>query len=231
MHKTIVVTGASRGIGYETALQLAMGGHTVLAVARSAAALEKLAQTKTSGQILPLVADISSEEGIQAVKNAAAAQNAIHGLINNAGATLLKAFSETSLEEFGQMMDANFFSAVRSIQAIKPLMPAGSHIVNIASMSGFQGSKKFAGLSAYGAAKAALAALSETLSQEFMEAGISVNALCIGAVQTEMLAVAFPGYKAPVSAAQMGTYLADFVLTAHQFYNGKILPVALSDPD
>lgn len=231
MHKTIVVTGASRGIGYEAALQLASRGHTVFAVARSASRLEKLVQTKTPGKIIAAAADISTGEGIQTVMNAIPAHTAIHGLINNAGSTLLKAFAETSMDEFQQMMNANFFSAVRMIQALAPLIPAGSHIVNIASMSGFQGSKKFAGLSAYGAAKAALAALSETLSQEFMEAGISVNALCIGAVQTEMLAVAFPGYKAPVSAAQMGTYLADFVLTAHQFYNGKILPVALSDPD
>lgn len=231
MHKTIVVTGASRGIGYEAALQLASRGHTVFAVARSADRLEKLVQTKTPGKIIAVTADISKGEGIQTLMNAIPAHAAIHGLINNAGATLLKGFAETSLDEFQQMINANFFSAVRMIQALALLMPAGSHIVNISSMSGFQGSKKFAGLSAYGAAKAALAGLSEALSQEFIGAGIAVNALCIGAVQTEMLALAFPGYAAPVSATQMGTYLADFVLTGHQFYNGKILPVALSDPD
>lgn len=231
MYKTIVVTGASRGIGYETARQLATRGHTVLAVARSGNELEKLANTTFKGKVIAVVADISTDAGIQKILGAASSHETIHGLINNAGSTLLKAFAETSLGEFQQMMDTNFFSAVRMIQALQPVMAPGSHIVNISSMSGFQGSKKFAGLSAYGAAKAALAALSETLSQELMDAGIAVNALCIGAVQTEMLAVAFPGYEAPVSATQMGSYLADFVLTGHQFYNGKILPVALSDPD
>jgi NAD(P)-dependent dehydrogenase (short-subunit alcohol dehydrogenase family) len=106
-----------------------------------------------------------------------------------------------------------------------------SHIVNISSMGGFQGSAKFPGLSAYSVSKGALSILTEALSTEFASKDIRVNALCLGAVQTEMFEEAFPGFKAPLSAEEMGHYIADFALTAHRFYNGKILPVSLEDPD
>jgi NAD(P)-dependent dehydrogenase (short-subunit alcohol dehydrogenase family) len=109
-------------------------------------------------------------------------------------------------------------------------MPKGSHIVNISSMGGFQGSSKFNGLSYYSASKAALTCLSECLSTEFMESGISVNCLALGAVQTEMFDEAFPGYSAPVSAKDMAEYISDFALHGHKFFNGKIIPVAINNP-
>ena len=98
------------------------------------------------------------------------------------------------------MMETNFFGPASIIRIVKPLMPAGSHIVNISSMGGFQGSAKFNGLSYYSASKAAIACLSECLAEEFKDSGVSVNCLALGAVQTEMLREAFPGYKAPVEA-------------------------------
>ena len=106
-----------------------------------------------------------------------------------------------------------------------------AHVVIIGSMGGLQGSKKFPGLSAYSAAKGALAILTECLAEEWKQVGISVNCLCLGAVNTEMLDEAFPGYKAPVNAADMARFIGDFALSAHDFMNGRILPVALSDPD
>jgi NAD(P)-dependent dehydrogenase (short-subunit alcohol dehydrogenase family) len=109
-------------------------------------------------------------------------------------------------------------------------MSSGSHIVNISSMGGFQGSAKYKGLSYYSASKAALACLTECLATEFTEFGISVNCLALGAVQTEMLDEAFPGYKAPVDAKQMAEFISGFALTGHKFFNGKILPVALGNP-
>lgn len=231
MKKTIIVTGASRGIGFETALKLAESGHQVVAVARSGDKLQELSNQAKNGNITTVETDLTTEAGIQKISDTLKPFDRIDGLINNAGSTIKKEFMKSDISDFQKMMDINLLAPVRLIQAVKPKMAKGSHIVNISSMSGFQGAAKFPGLSAYGAAKAALTGLSESLSQEFVSDGISVNCLCIGAVQTEMLGLAFPGYDAPVSAAQMGEYLADFVLTAHQFYNGKVLPVALSDPD
>ena len=107
---------------------------------------------------------------------------------------------------------------------------AKAHIVNISSMGGFQGSMKFPGLSAYAASKAALANLTEVLAAEFEEKNIAVNCLAIGAVETDMLFKTFPEYKAPLKAIEMAEYIADFSLNGHKYYNGKILPVALSTP-
>ncbi|MGZ3751764.1 MAG: SDR family NAD(P)-dependent oxidoreductase, partial [Mucilaginibacter sp.] len=115
-------------------------------------------------------------------------------------------------------------------QALLPLMGANSHIVNIGSMGGFQGSAKFSGLSAYSASKAALHTLTECLAAELVDRQIKVNCLALGSAQTEMLEKAFPGYESPVMAFEMGKYIADFALTGHRFFNGKILPVAVTTP-
>jgi len=230
MTKIIIVTGASRGIGYQTALNLADTGHTVIATARTESKLKELASKTENGTIIPVAADLTVSEHIQKISETAKDLGGIDGLINNAGLVHKESFSDTSIDDFMRLMDVNVYGTVRLIQAIKPYMNNGSHILNISSMSGFQGSLKFPGLSAYGAAKAAVIGLSEVLSAEFSEDNISVNCLAIGAVQTEMLAEAFPGFEAPVSAKQMGNYIADFIIKGHQFYNGKVLPVALNDP-
>lgn len=92
------------------------------------------------------------------------------------------------------------------------------------------GSAKFAGLSAYSSSKGAIITLNELLAEEYKDKGIAFNTLALGAVQTEMLEEAFPGYKAPVSASQMATYIKEFSLSGNQFYNGKVLPVSASTP-
>ena len=109
-------------------------------------------------------------------------------------------------------------------------MQSGSHIVNIGSMGGFQGSVKFPGLAAYSASKAAFHTLTECLAFELADQGIKVNCLALGSAQTEMLEKAFPGYESPVMAFEMGKYIADFARSGHKFFNGKILPVAVSTP-
>lgn len=230
MNKTILITGASRGIGYETALRLASQNHTVIATARSGDKLTELAKLAAPGKIIPVTADLTVESDIKKLADAVSKFETLDGLINNAGAVHRESFMDTELAVFQKLMDINVFSIVRLIKALKYKLGNGSHIVNISSMSGYQGSLKFGDLSAYGAAKAAVVGLSEVLSAEFTDDGISVNCLCLGAVQTQMFAEAFPGFEAPVSPQQMGTYIADFVLNAHQFYNGKVLPVALNDP-
>jgi NAD(P)-dependent dehydrogenase (short-subunit alcohol dehydrogenase family) len=151
-------------------------------------------------------------------------------LINNAGILINKPFTELLETDFVEMLQSNFIGHVRIIQSLLPLMPAGAHILNIGSMGGFQGSAKFPGLSAYSASKAALHTLTECLAQELAEQQIKVNCLALGSAQTEMLEKAFPGYESPVMAFEMGKYIADFALTGHRFFNGKVLPVAVTTP-
>jgi NAD(P)-dependent dehydrogenase (short-subunit alcohol dehydrogenase family) len=97
-------------------------------------------------------------------------------------------------------------------------------------MAGVQGGKKFPGLSIYSASKAAIHVLTECLAEEYREEGISFNALALGSVQTEMLAEAFPGLKAPLKPSEMAKYIYEFALSGHRYYNGQILPVTVSTP-
>jgi 3-oxoacyl-[acyl-carrier protein] reductase len=115
---------------------------------------------------------------------------------------------------------------------LRPMMggKVASHIVNIGSMGGFQGSSKFAGLSAYSSSKSALAGLSECLAEEFQDHNIKVNCLAFGAVQTEMLEKAFPTYNATLLPSEMADFVLNFALNGHRFFNGKVLPVSSSTP-
>ena len=97
-------------------------------------------------------------------------------------------------------------------------------------MGGVQGSMKFPGLAAYSSSKAAIITLTELLAEEYKTTGPSFNVLALGAVQTEMLEEAFPGYKANTSAQEMANYIYDFSLNGNAYYNGKLLQVSNSTP-
>jgi NAD(P)-dependent dehydrogenase (short-subunit alcohol dehydrogenase family) len=154
----------------------------------------------------------------------------VDAIIHNAGSLLLKPFSETSQNDFESIYKVNVFGVVNLTRIALPYLQKGSHVVTISSMGGIQGSLKFPGLAAYSSSKGAVITLSELLAEEYKEQGIAFNVLALGAVQTEMLAEAFPGYQAPISAADMAKYIVDFTLTGNQYYNGKVLEVSSSNP-
>jgi NAD(P)-dependent dehydrogenase (short-subunit alcohol dehydrogenase family) len=232
----IIITGASSGVGFEATIELAATGkHKVIALARSQDKLERLLEIVNSlapdAKVYAIAFDIVHDDytGLQQFIEANF-DNRVDVLINNAGVLVNKPFMELNEADFVEMMQSNYLGHVRMIQAMTGLMPAGSHILNIGSMGGFQGSAKFVGLSAYSASKAALHTLTECLAQELSEKDIRVNCLALGSAQTEMLEKAFPGYQSPVMAFEMGKYIADFAITGHNFFNGKVLPVALNTP-
>lgn len=154
----------------------------------------------------------------------------IDGLINNAGLLINQPFLDQSDEDWHHQLEVNLMAPVRLIRELVTFFNYGSHILNIGSMGGFQGSSKFPGLTAYSVSKGALSILTECLSVELADKNISSNCLCLGAVQTEMLENAFPGMEAPVAPEEMGEFVGTFVLNNHKFYNGRVLPVALNDP-
>jgi NAD(P)-dependent dehydrogenase (short-subunit alcohol dehydrogenase family) len=232
----IIITGASSGVGFEAVLELIQtGNHRVIALARSQDKLTRLLEIalglNPDAILYPLVFDIVHDD-YQALQQFIQTrfEGKIDILINNAGVLINKPFTQLDEADFVEMLQSNYIGHVRMIQTTISMMPAGSHIVNIGSMGAFQGSAKFAGLSAYSASKAALHTLTECLALELAEKQIKVNCLALGSAQTEMLEAAFPGYESPVMAFEMGKYIADFALSGHKFFNGKILPVAVTTP-
>ncbi len=236
----IILTGASSGIGYQTVLELAItGAHNIILISRNEAALQKLQKevdniSKSTAYVV--VFDLSVNnftellEKIDAILNFKK-NNFVDILINNAGYLVNSSFTDIAMDEWQRTFDVNLFSTVKIIKMLFPYFNRmdSSHIVNIASMGGVQGTNKFDGLSAYSASKGAVNILTESLATEFINENIKVNAINPGAVQTEMLEEAFPGYKAPVTPQQMGNYIANFALTAHKLMNGRIVEVSMSN--
>lgn len=227
--KRIVVTGSSRGIGRETVRFLLDRGHEVLALTRNDAALEEL--SKTYSDLAVIAVDITTDEGLDCLVTFLSDRKlSLDGLVHNAGMLLNKPFEDTRVSDMMEVYKVNVFAVSELTRRLLPFFKKGAHVVGISSMGGIQGSSKFPGLAAYSSSKAALITLFELLAEEFKERGLSFNTLALGAVQTEMLEQAFPGYRASVTPGQMGAYVADFVLTGHELFNGKVLQVSNSTP-
>lgn len=225
--KQVVITGTSRGIGFELVQIFAAAGHQVLAISRNEKPVKKL----DLENVHSLSCDLSRESSLVEVGNFLK-DNSWNAdiLINNAGALINKAFADLKLAEFEKVYKTNFLGVVGLTQKLLPFFHRDSHVVNISTMGGVQGSMKFPGLSAYSSSKAAVITLTELLAEEYKETGPSFNVLALGAVQTEMLEEAFPGYKAPLSAREMAEYIFEFSLTGNKYYNGKLLQVSNSTP-
>ncbi len=224
--KNIIITGTSRGIGFELALQFANAGHQVLAISRKTP--KELIE---HSNITCLSVDLSEESGLNVIKEFIThTWKNVDVLIHNAGSLVLKPFLQLSQADFEMVYKVNVFAVANLTQVCLPFMQKGSHVVTISSMGGVQGSSKFAGLAAYSSSKGAVITLSELLAEEYKEEGISFNVLALGAVQTEMLQEAFPGYQAPLSAKEMADYIYDFSLNGNKYYNGKVLQVSSSTP-
>jgi NAD(P)-dependent dehydrogenase (short-subunit alcohol dehydrogenase family) len=227
----IIVNGGTRGIGREIVDNLSQDPNNMIFVTgRNEEILKNISSKYSNVRTCSIDMSHFDNQIISFEEALLAYFKKVDILINLAGILIAKDFIDMTNSEARLIMETNFFGPAALIRMVKPIMPSGSHIVNVSSMGGFQGSEKYKGLSYYSASKAALACLTECLANEFSIQGISVNCLAIGAVQTEMLNEAFPGYKAPVSAKQMAAFISGFALTGHSFFNGKILPVAIGNP-
>ena len=224
--KHIIVTGTSRGIGLEIVKLLAAKGHKVLAVSRKIAP-----ELAVLDQVTCLDIDLTVEEDLLRLKDYVATEwGHIDILINNAGALVNKPFEEITQAEFEWVYKVNVFGLARLVQLCIPYLTVNSHVVTVSSMGGVQGTMKFGGLAAYSSSKGAVIILSELLAEEYKEKGISFNVIALGAVQTEMLEEAFPGYQAPLMPDEMAEYISDFALTGNKYFNGKVLEASSTTP-
>jgi len=234
----ICLTGVTRGIGRSLALELAREGNELLLIARDREQLEGLSaecNEKAGSHVArPVVFDLSDADltETELPKILYSYTHVVDVLVNNAGCLISKPFEQFTNSEARRIFELNFFSAAALIRGLLPMFSRSKdpHVVNISSMGGITGSVKFGGLSYYSASKAAVAVLTEVLAAELEERRIRVNAIAPGAVQTDMLESAFPGYKAPVTAGEMATFLRWFVEEGYRFFNGKVVPVSLSIP-
>jgi short-subunit dehydrogenase len=234
----VLITGASTGIGFELARQFDHKGHRVIAVSRNNKKLQELAVrcSKENPASSLVIHSFDLEELTDKVSDF---RNILENemqeldiLINNAGYLVRKDFIDTDSDEIHKCLTINYIVPARLIAACLPLLKksARAHVINIGSMGGYQGSKKFPGLSHYSSAKAALSVLTECLAEEYNDTRIRFNCLALGAVQTEMLDRAFPGLKVPVTAEGIAAFIIDFAISGYDYFNGKIIPVSVTTP-
>lgn len=229
----ILINGGSKGIGRATVLKLSeASGNKLIITGRNELSLRSLSEASDFKNITWFGLDVTlKDERLKKLKNHIEIENIrLDVIINTVGYLKKSLFLKSDIKSAREMMEVNFFGPIEFIREMVPYLNTGSHIVNIGSMGGFQGSVKFPGLSWYSSSKAALACMTESLAPELAEFGIKINCICPGAVQTEMLEEAFPGYKAPLTASEMADFISYFALNGHRYFNGKILPVSLSTP-
>lgn len=222
--KTIVVTGTSSGIGNEICIQAAKLNYKVISISRN---IEPL---KGINGIDSYIVDITDKKSIKNfIDDLRNRDVKIDILINNAGQLSNELFGETSYESFKQTFDVNVFGLAEITRSLIPFINKSGHVINISSIGGVNGSKKFPGLSVYSSSKAAVIALTEVLAEEYSE-GPSFNVLALGAVQTKMLKEAFPDYEAQTKPGEMAKYIIDFAINGNNLFNGKLISVSNSNP-
>ncbi len=220
--KNIVITGGSRGIGRALAEQLSQQGHRVLILCRSNPEIDGVEWVSC---------DLEDRQSMDAaVLHIAKAISSIDALVHNSGYLVNAPFASLSYEELECSYRINVFGPFYLTQQLQPFL-SFAHVVGVSSMGGVNGSAKFPGLSAYSSSKGALITLFELLQEELgAQTGQTFNILALGAVQTEMLSAAFPGFEAPLSAGEMAEFIRWFTLEGHKYFKGKVLPVSVSTP-
>jgi NAD(P)-dependent dehydrogenase (short-subunit alcohol dehydrogenase family) len=177
-----LVTGGGRGIGREIAATLSRAGATVTVLGRNRAALDEVVAAGLAH--FAVVADVADQAAVNAAM--AAVRQPIDILLANAGAAESAPFAKSDAALFRRMMDINFMGVVHATQAVLPSMKARGRgrIVAVASTAGLKG---YAYVSAYAAAKHAVVGLVRSLALELATTGVTVNAVCPGFTETDLL--------------------------------------------
>lgn len=228
MSKTVLITGASRGVGKALAIKFVEEGFQVVTIARNADALENLKKecTDKPGALFTVNKSISDFK----LGDLPDDVDEINILIHNAGKLVAKPFLEINREDLDAVYETNVFAPFMMTQKLFPHLAPNAHVITISSVGGVTGSVKFPGLTAYSSSKGAISILTEVLQAEFAETDLVFNSLALGSVQTEMLEEAFPGLEAAATPYQMADYVYHFAVNAPTVLKGKTISVSSSNP-
>jgi 3-oxoacyl-[acyl-carrier protein] reductase len=225
-----IITGTSRGIGKQLLITALKNGHQVISISRSKTEIE--ISTKLVSKWTEIIGDLTKDETFNRLEKELSIWNSVDVLVNNAGYMVNKPFEQLNITDFNLSYHINILIPSLLIKMCIPFLKESKigKVINIGSIGGVQGSVKFPGLAFYSSSKGALATLTECLAEEYKTTNIHFNYLALGAVQTEMLEKAFPGFIAPVTPVQMAEFIYHFSIYSADMINGKIIPVALSTP-
>lgn len=227
MRTCIIVTGASRGIGKALVSELRKRGEFVIGVTRGEGVNY---EEVYSGGVLTFDWESFEDLGV-CLKNVLGGRK-VKGLVNNAGILRKSGILDATFNDLVDHIEVNAWYPLLLFKTLykEGLFNDEAHILNIGSMGGIQGASKFPGLFNYGASKAVLASLTESLSAEFGGEGLYFNYLGLGAVNTEMLNEAFPGYVSEVNPEKMAVWIGDVLLHSAGILGGRLIQVTKSDP-
>lgn len=223
--KKVLLTGVSRGIGKQILVELLERGCMIHALTSNKQHLN-----------LPFTSNLKTDEinflssDLDQTLRKLEFLDYYDVVIHNAGKIKVKDYGDFSQSDLEEVYRVNVFGPFLLTQHILNKLKRGSHIIGISSVGGVTGTAKFPGLSAYSSSKGAMSIWLECLAEELKERGVFVNGLALGAVNTEMLATAFPSYEAEVSPKEMANYICDFALQENILINGKNLLISKSTP-
>lgn len=235
--RVVVVTGGAQGIGAATVLRFLAAGDTVYAVdvkeeglAKLAAAGDEPGSPPRTGRLMTVTADVSSPSDVASlIAGIAEEQGRIDVLVNNAGVTLAKRFTQTTEADWQRVVDINLKSVYLMCHDSYPLLrdSGGASVVNVASQNGLVGRPAF---SVYGATKAGVITLSRSLAAAWGPKNIRVNSVCPGSVRTPMLLSAFGKSGRPDTEERLTAAVtplgrigeADEVATVIEFFAGPM---------
>jgi 3-oxoacyl-[acyl-carrier protein] reductase len=222
--KTILISGTSSGIGHDLCVQALKLNLNVISISRN------IDPTLSLPGVVSYSIDITKKEQIDELKKDLERKKVkIDILVNNAGFLKKELFQDSSIDSFRNTYNVNVFGLAELTRQLLPLINKSGHVVNISSIGGVNGSKKFPGLSIYSSSKSAVIGLTEVLAEEF-PSGPSFNVLALGSVNTKMLNEAFPDYKAQTDSNEMAEYILDFALNGNKLFNGKLISVSKTNP-
>ena len=200
--RRVLVVGAARGVGAAAALRFRDEGARVAALDRDAEALARFLAQAGAPEITPVLADITDADAVErAVGEAARALGGLDGLVNAAGVDLVAPIEDMAPEQWAHVLAVNLTGPTLVMRAAFPHLRAAAHatIVNVSSAAGLS---PLRGRAAYCASKAGLQMVSKALAMEGADAGVRVNVVCPGAVETDLLRSSLQSAPDPIAARE-----------------------------